>query len=249
EQVDRLIDDVASKTLDVLASFEISPGAMQPFSVILQKANEELSNLNISYEMLIIELRQAREKAEKLAAELHGANLRLHEMAFRDALTGLYNHRYFQEAMDKELSRAKRYQRDLALIIFDIDHFKKVNDAFGHPAGDLALAAIAGAAQQVVRDTDILARYGGDEFAVILPETDFAGAQLMAERLRDKIEGLEIEAGENTVKITISVGFTSYRNGARINEKGTVISMADKALYAAKHGGRNIIQAMRAAGT
>ncbi len=249
EEVDRLIDDVASQTLEMLSVFDISPGTMQPFSMIMQQANEELSNLNMSYELLVIELRQAREKAEKLAEELHNANVRLYEMAFRDALTGLYNHRFFQEAMDRELDRANRYKHDFSLVIFDIDHFKKVNDTYGHPVGDLVLAEIGRQAQQIVRNSDILARYGGEEFAVILPETDFIGVQTLAERLRSGIESLEITAEGKTIKATISAGFTSYRNGARVYDKGAIIDMADKALYIAKKCGRNRAHAMRFPGT
>ncbi|HTP64275.1 MAG TPA: GGDEF domain-containing protein [Geobacteraceae bacterium] len=248
EAVDRLIDDVAAKTLEILVSFDIPAGAMQPFSAILQQANEELSNLNTSYELLVIELRQAKQKAEKLAEELHCANVKLHELAFRDALTGLYNHRYFQEALDRELDRSKRYQRDLSLIIFDIDYFKKINDTYGHPAGDRVLAAISRRAESAVRSSDIIARYGGEEFAVILPETDFSGAGVFAERLRSEIERLEIEVEGKKIKATVSAGFTSYRPGARVPEKGAIIGMADKALYIAKQSGRNRVQPMRFAG-
>jgi diguanylate cyclase (GGDEF)-like protein len=248
-EVDKLIDDVANNALEVLASFDISPGAMQPFSTIMQQVNEELSNLNTSYELLVIELRQAKKKAEKLADELHSANMKLHELAFRDALTGLYNHRFFQEAMDKELERSKRHQRDLSLIIFDIDHFKKVNDTYGHPAGDRVLAAIGRAAGQIVRSADVIARYGGEEFAVILPETDFMATAALAERLRSGIESLDTEVDGIRIKATVSVGFTSFRPGVRIPDKGAIIGMADKALYIAKQSGRNKVQAMRFSGT
>ncbi len=248
EAADKLIDDVANKALEILAPFDVSPGTMQPFSTILQEANEELSNLNNSYELLVIELKQAKENAEKLANELHLANARLHELAFRDALTGLYNHRFFQEALDKELDRSKRYQHEFSLVMFDIDHFKKVNDTYGHPIGDRVLAAVSRSAEQTARSSDVVARYGGEEFAVILPETDFKGAQVLAERLRGGIEQLQIEVDGVTIKATISVGFTSYRPGARIPEKGAIIGMADKALYIAKQSGRNRVQAMRFAG-
>jgi diguanylate cyclase (GGDEF)-like protein len=249
EAVDKLIDEVAGKSLEILASFDIPPGSMQPFSLIMQEANEELSNLNTSYELLVIELRQAKEKAEKLANELHSANVTLHELAFRDALTGLYNHRFFQEAMDKELDRSKRYQRDFSLIIFDIDHFKKVNDTYGHPVGDRVLEAIARVAEQAVRGADIIARYGGEEFAIILPETDFISANAVAERLRGNIEHLDIVVDDTTIKATVSVGYTSYRHNIKVQEKGAIIKMADSALYIAKQSGRNKVHAMRLAGT
>ena len=249
EAVDKLIDDVASKSLEILSSFDVSPGTMQPFSTILQEANEELGKLNTSYELMVIELRQAKEKTEKLANELHSANIKLHELAFRDALTGLFNHRFFQEALDRELDRTMRYQRDLSLIIFDIDHFKKVNDTYGHPVGDRVLAAIGRSAEQTVRNSDVIARYGGEEFAIILPETDFMGAAALAERLRSGIELLDIEVEGTTIKVTVSVGFTSCRHNIRNPEKRTIIGMADKALYIAKQSGRNKVHAMRFAGT
>ena len=249
EAVGELIDEVASKSLEILASFDIPPGSMQPFSLILQEANEELSNLNTSYELLVIELKQAKEKAETLANELHSANEKLHELAFRDALTGLYNHRYFQESMDRELERSRRYQREFSLIIFDIDHFKKINDTYGHPTGDRVLIAISRGVEQSVRGSDIIARYGGEEFAVILPETDLTAANAVAERLRNDIERLDIFVDGMTIKATVSVGYTCYRNSARIQEKSAIIGMADRALYIAKQSGRNMTHAMKFTGT
>ncbi len=246
--VSDLIDAVASKSIEILTSFDVSPGAMRPYSQIMQEANEELSNLNSSYELLVIELREAKEKAELLANELQTANKKLHELAFRDGLTGLYNHRYFQEEMDREIERAKRYEREFSLIIFDIDHFKKVNDTYGHPVGDQVLKAISRVAEKSVRKSDIVARYGGEEFAVILPETDFVGAKVFAERIRRDIEKMTIDVDDTTIRITVSVGFTCYRHTSKIQEKSAIISMADKALYTAKLGGRNMFIAMRLPG-
>jgi diguanylate cyclase (GGDEF)-like protein len=247
--INELIDTVASKSIKILASFDVSSGTMRPFSQILQDANEELSNLNTSYELLVIELREAKEKAEMLASELQNANRKLHEMAFRDGLTELYNHRYFQEEMDKELERAKRYEREFSLIIFDIDHFKKINDTYGHPAGDQVLMAISRTAEQAVRKSDILARYGGEEFAVILPETNFMATKEVAERIRGDIERMSIAVNGKTIKLTVSVGYTCYRHVSNIRDKGTIISLADKALYTAKQCGRNTVFAMRLPGT
>jgi diguanylate cyclase (GGDEF)-like protein len=249
DAVEKLIDSVARKSIEILATFEIPAGGMQPFSMILQEANEELSKLNTSYEMLVIELRQAKEKAETLADELHNANVKLHELVFCDALTGLYNHRFFQEAMDRELDRSKRYKRELSLIIFDIDHFKKVNDSYGHLVGDRVLVALSRTTERAVREADIVARYGGEEFAVILPETDFNATRAVAERLRRDIEDLNIDVDGLTVKVTVSVGYTSYSHSAAIQDKRAVIGMADKALYIAKQSGRNLVYALRFAGT
>jgi diguanylate cyclase (GGDEF)-like protein len=249
DAVEKLIDAVARKSIEILATFEIPPGDMRPFSMILQEANEELSNLNTSYEMLVIELRQAKEKAETLADELHNANVKLHELVFCDALTGLYNHRFFQEAMDRELDRSKRYKRELSLILFDIDHFKKINDTYGHLVGDRVLVALSRTTEQSVREADIIARYGGEEFAVILPETDFNATRAVAERLRRDIENLHIDVDGVKVKVTVSVGYTSYSHSATIQDKRAVIGMADKALYIAKQSGRNMVHALRFSGT
>jgi len=249
EAAERLIDSVASKALDILGTFEIPAGGMQPFSAILQEANEELSKLNTSYEMLVIDLRQAKEKAEKLADELHNANVKLHELVFCDALTGLFNHRFFQEAMDREFDRSRRYKRELSLILFDIDHFKRINDSHGHLVGDRVLVAVSRATERSVREADIIARYGGEEFAVILPETDFSAARAVAERLRRDIESHDIDVDGITIKLTVSVGYTSYRPGAAIQDKRAVIGMADKALYIAKQSGRNMVHALRFPGT
>jgi len=249
EAVNELIDAVANKSIDILTSFDFTPGAMRPFSQILQDANEELSNLNTSYEMLVIELREAKEKAEMLASELQNANKRLQELAFRDGLTGLFNHRYFQEGMDRELELAQRYGREFSLIIFDIDHFKKINDTYGHPAGDQVLIAISKTAELAVRKPDIVARYGGEEFAVILPETGFRDAKEVADRIRGDIERKIINVDGVTIKITVSVGYTCYRHSAYVRDKSAIISMADGALYTAKQSGRNIVFAMRFPGT
>jgi diguanylate cyclase (GGDEF)-like protein len=248
DAVEKLIDAVARKSIEILSTFEIPPGDMRPFSMILQEANEELSNLNTSYEMLVIELRQAKEKAETLADELHNANVKLHELVFCDALTGLYNHRFFQEAMDRELDRSKRYKRDLSLIIFDIDHFKKVNDTYGHLVGDRVLVALSRTTENSVREADIIARYGGEEFAVILPETDFSSTRAVAERLRRDIENLIIEVDGGKVKVTVSVGYTSYSHSATVQDKRAVIGLADKALYIAKQSGRNMVYALKFSG-
>jgi diguanylate cyclase (GGDEF)-like protein len=249
DAVNELIDAVASKSIKILDSFDISPGSMRPFSQILQDVNEELCNLNTSYELLVVELKESKVKAEVLAAELQNANRKLHELAFRDGLTGLFNHRYFQEELDRELERSRRYEREFSLIMFDIDHFKKINDTYGHPVGDRVLSAISKTAEKAVRTSDVVARYGGEEFAVILPETDFLSAKTVADRIRGDIELMSIDADGLNIKLTVSVGYTCYRNSSKIQGKGAIVGMADKALYAAKQNGRNTVFAMRLAGT
>ena len=238
EDVDAAIDSVAQKSVEMLSFFEIEPGNMKPFSQILQEANDELGKLNLSYEQMTIELKQAKDKAEKLAQDLKSANEQLREMAFRDGLTGLYNHRYFQEIMDNEVGRARRYKKPFSLIMLDLDYFKKINDEYGHPTGDVVLKEVSNLINNTIRDCDLSVRYGGEEFAVVLPETESKGAAVVAERLRQAAEHIEIMDQDNNIRITISVGVTSY-DPAKNKNKSEIISEADNALYNSKRNGRN----------
>lgn len=242
--VDSLIESVSSKTLEILSSFEISPGSMMTYSEILQEANEELSNIYDSYELMVIELKQAKEKAERLVKELHDANEMHRELAFRDGLTSIYNHRFFQDAMDREFMRAKRYSRKLSLILLDVDDFKNINDVYGHTVGDLALINISKLLESTVRVTDVVARYGGEEFVVILPETDLENAAAVAENLRVGIENLTTVVDQQVVKLTVSLGVTSY-DAVKNKNKQSLISIADKALYIAKDSGKNRVYSIK----
>jgi len=143
EYTNQLIDAVAGKSVEILSYFEIDAGNMKPYSQLLIDANEELGKLNVSYEQLILELKRSKETTENLAIELQTTNEKLRELVTKDGLTGLFNHRYFQEAIDREISRTIRYDKPLTLILLDIDHFKNVNDTYGHPAGDAVLKVIS----------------------------------------------------------------------------------------------------------
>jgi diguanylate cyclase (GGDEF)-like protein len=243
-----LIDAVAHKSVEILSEFEIDAFSMRPFSQIMQEANDQLSSLNSSYEMLIIELKQANERAERLAGELKDANEALRKLAFRDSLTGLYNHRAFQDLLDQELTRSQRYKRRLALIMVDIDHFKKINDAYGHPRGDLVLQSVGSVLRSMARSSDSVARHGGEEFAIVLPETDLSGAIAMAERCRKAIEQTSIQTDNQIIRITASFGVTSYAPEMGSCGKAAIIDAADKALYNSKNSGRNKVNFVRIGG-
>ena len=238
-QVRELVDEVAMKSIKLMETFELNPGDIKPYSQMLQEANEELGRLNLSYEQLVMELKEAKENAENLANELHDANTRLKELVFRDGLTGLYNHRYFQEILARELARALRYQSSLSLIMFDIDYFKQVNDCFGHPTGDVVLMNISRVVEKAVRPSDVVARYGGEEFAVILPVTNQAGMRVFAERLRRSVEGIATRAEGDEIKVTISVGGACWTPDRPQVSREMLIDSADRALYTAKNNGRN----------
>jgi len=236
---DELMDAIAVQSSEVISFFDIDKLSIKPYSEILQEANEELSKLNLSNARLIAELKASKEDIEKLNKELRRANVKLKEMAVTDGLTGLFNHKYFYDALEIEIERVKRYKNPLSLILFDIDYFKQVNDEFGHQAGDQVLRLISKIAAKIKRDTDILSRYGGEEFAVILSATDMKGAVIFAERLRKFVENTEFPFGDQKIKITISLGVTSYTSSSKIRDKEKVISEADKALYSSKNNGRN----------
>jgi diguanylate cyclase (GGDEF)-like protein len=237
-QTSKLIDAVAEKSVELISQFNIDPRQLKPFSQILQEANEGLSRVNLSYEMLVVDLKEAKEKAERLAIEMKGVNERLREAAIRDGLTGLYNHRYFQEAIVNEITRATRHERPVGLVMIDIDHFKAVNDKYGHQIGDYLLRMIAGQIAKGSRASDTVARHGGEEFAIILPETDLKGAGIKGESCRRAIESMDFYAGSEVVHTTISVGVAVF-DPRRPISKDELIESADRALYRSKNEGRN----------
>jgi len=156
-------------------------------------------------------------------------------LSITDGLTGLYNHRHFQEQLEVEVKRAQRYDLNLSLIMIDLDHFKEFNDSYGHLEGDALLRKIAQILKSSLRETDFVARYGGEEFAVILPETDKEGASIAAERVRRTISKQTF--GEVGAIMTISLGVASYPDDACL--RAALIKKADEALYRAKREGRN----------
>lgn len=164
----------------------------------------------------------------------------LQELAITDELTGLHNRRAFHEALDRELRRSKRYQKPLSLIMLDIDGFKGINDTFGHQVGDDVLRSLAVHLQGAIRETDLLARYGGDEFAVILPETKAGEAVISAERLKNTIKNYSFKAGETHHSVTLSIGIADVTNGST-DSRNELINRADSVLYTSKgHGGNSI---------
>jgi len=237
--VSRLIDVVAESYTEMISLYDFPAERLMPYSEMLEEANQELEKLNLTYQQVVLELKYAKKRAEILAKDLSKANTQLRELVYRDSLTGLYNYRFFREMLLKEMHRAKRYDKLLSLILFDIDHFKDINDSYGHTTGDLTLQSLSKKALQVIRDTDILARYGGEEFAVILPETGLKGAAVFAERLRRAVEDMELFIGGNSIHVTISLGLTTCSAGSLNKRPEAIIEAADKALYTAKKNGRN----------
>ncbi len=242
ERVDRLIDVIGERSREILDLFAIDPGDIKPFSLIIQEANEELSELNVSYEQVVFELKQARKNAEQLALELQQANTALRELAYRDSLTGLYNFRYFQQIFEIEWKRAGRYKHPLSLLMVDIDYFKKVNDTYGHIAGDEILKSVSSVLVRLVRNCDIVARYGGEEFAVVLPEIGGLGAKVLAQRLRRGVEQAVTACNEHSVSVTVSIGMASTDLTEKAISRVALLECSDQALYRAKQNGRNRVE-------
>jgi diguanylate cyclase (GGDEF)-like protein len=177
--------------------------------------------------------------ANQVAISMQNARMYqlVEEQATTDGLTGLVNHRTFQERFQAMLGRAERHKFPVSLILTDIDHFKKVNDNYGHPTGDDVLRRVAAILGASARKIDIGARYGGEEFAIVLEATDRVGARNLAERIRVEIEQQTFQSSKGPFKATLSLGVASYPDDG--TAKADLIAHADQALYAAKHGGRN----------
>jgi diguanylate cyclase (GGDEF)-like protein len=192
--------------------------------------------------------REEEELLEYLAGQavVSIENASLHEtverQAVTDELTGLANVRAFLSILDSELERSRRFETPLGLLMVDLDDFKRVNDTHGHQQGDEVLAHVAGVLRDVSRELDTAARYGGEELAVVLPQTDAPGAALLAERMREAVEALRVPrvGGKGTVGVTASFGVAAApENGV---ERAELIAAADAALYAAKAGGKNRVE-------
>jgi diguanylate cyclase (GGDEF)-like protein len=173
-------------------------------------------------------------------------NADLHEtvqrQALTDELTGLSNLRHFDDQLTGEIERSRRFNQPVGLVMLDIDDFKIVNDTYGHQQGDIVLSKVARVLRELSRDIDEAARYGGEEMAVILPQTDLDGAELAAERMRQAIEQLSIERidGDDPLHVTASFGVASLPENAK--DKEALIAEADAALYRAKRGGKNAVR-------
>jgi diguanylate cyclase (GGDEF)-like protein len=182
-------------------------------------------------------------KIKKLQDDLKRSNELLLELSNTDPLTGIFNRRYFMEAVEKEFLRARRKRAPIILALIDIDHFKRVNDRFGHPQGDQVLVSLASVIQGELRRYDIIARYGGEEFIVLLPETAPDEGIAVVERLRIAVENMTFPAPLEQLRVTVSLGVSVYPE-ERIASVYDLIHEADIALYRAKAAGRNRVKTM-----
>lgn len=168
----------------------------------------------------------------------------LEQQSYIDALTGLWNRGYLDRRIESEMNVSRRYERTLSVVLGDIDHFKRLNDTYGHLFGDVALQEVAQVMREYSRRSDVLTRYGGEEFAVLLPDTPFKAAVIAGERLRQAIESLSLEASGERVTLTMSFGLACTEQLSRDLTPEGIIGCADQALYAAKDNGRNCLYVM-----
>jgi diguanylate cyclase (GGDEF)-like protein/PAS domain S-box-containing protein len=188
----------------------------------------------VVYDRDITDRKKAEEERQKLIRELE-------YLSRVDMLTGLMNRRALMEFLEQEAERAKRYKGELSLILCDVDYFKEINDTYGHSVGDRVLGLLGGLLREMVRKADMAGRYGGDEFLLVMPETDIGGARDFAERLRRQVEKASLQrASGEVIRFSLSFGIAGFQRGT--DNTDTVISRADDALYKAKKEGKNRVE-------
>ncbi|HVO32229.1 MAG TPA: GGDEF domain-containing protein [bacterium] len=169
---------------------------------------------------------------------------KLFDSAVKDGLTGIYNKKYFVDRLETDFPHAKRHRANLTLMIFDIDHFKKINDTHGHPAGDHCLRELAGLIKKTLRNEDVFARFGGEEFVILTRDVDDTGALVLAERIRRLVEGNKFVFEGKTIPVTISVGISTMTatSNPPFTDAADMVNRADQYLYKAKRSGRNRVE-------
>ena len=179
-------------------------------------------------------------KIKSLQDELKIKNARLSELSVTDGLTNVYNRRYLRDKLELEFLRSRRYNHKMAYVMFDLDYFKRVNDQYGHMAGDYILVEVAAILKRNSRKPDLVARYGGEEFAMLLPNTELEGALTVAERAREQIEQTRFNFESNAIRLTVSGGLVLFPN-PEVQSIDQLVRKADEALFLAKERGRNQI--------
>ncbi|HET6348833.1 MAG TPA: diguanylate cyclase [Candidatus Krumholzibacteria bacterium] len=217
-----------------LVGVKIPRGADDEIGLMIETFNEMAMKITLSQ----AELQYKNKMLNSQNDRLQEMNERLEKLSVTDGLTGLFNHRHFWNLMNTEMTRVNLSNGNLALVLIDLDDFKRVNDKFGHSVGDVLLKTIADVLSDAVRDTDIVARYGGEEFAVMLPDTDDAGVQNVAEKLRAAVETIRFNVPDTdiTLKVTVSIGVSVFRGNRR-----EFFNAADRALYQSKAAGKNCV--------
>ncbi len=230
--------DVALNMISYLGFPLVWPDG-RPFGTICVLDRKE-NGYSVLYEGLIEKFKTLIERH----LEIIDKSLMLKRLSELDPLTNIYNRRTFFSKADEELERAVRYNRSLSLMLFDIDHFKAINDQLGHQAGDEVLSQLATSVAGLVRSSDIVGRYGGEEFIVLFVETDLRSATMAAERIRNEVAGLVLTHRDQRIRLSVSIGICEWDG---LQDMAALVSCADRALYQAKNKGRNCVCCAEAA--
>jgi len=228
EKAEPLLTSIHKNTVEMKRLFDLPTGELENSDAILARANEALLNLSMQQHQQTVELEQQ--------------NKQLLEQAFRDSLTGAANRRCFNEFINEQFSLVKNANNPLSILFMDVDHFKKFNDTYGHPTGDRVLVEVAGALMNAVEDPALVCRYGGEEFAIIMPGLDRVTAARKAEEVRGIIESTPVESDEGKIlNVTASIGVATH-DGSFFSSADQFIKAADQGVYAAKNSGRNAVR-------
>jgi two-component system cell cycle response regulator len=243
EQIEDILGRVHLVVKEAGTYFNLRMKPTNSVQEILQEANIRLSLINLDYDQMNKQLILAKMHLENMTSELENKNKILGNLANIDGLTGIYNHRFFQNALDKEISRSIRHETQLSILLIDIDHFKKFNDTYGHQIGDFILTKFSNTLKENIRKYDTLARYGGEEFVIILPETGPEDAIVTAKKLREIIASTTFKDTNEEYHVTASFGHACSTPALVDNfSKNELINHADLALYQAKENGRNRVE-------
>jgi diguanylate cyclase (GGDEF)-like protein len=227
-EVDALLADIGKRTKEVASLFEINVGSTQEYEAILKKANEALIEITL--------------QSQRQATTLQQINIQLKEQATTDALTGLANRARFDQFLAEQFALSQKMGRPLSLVLIDIDKFKSINDKYGHPAGDQVIRVIGKLLKTAARQQDVAARYGGEEMALLMPDTNRSAAATVAETVRRAIMARPIQHEKLNIPVTASFGVVTFEKGVPFTQPAQVLKAADLGLYNAKHSGRNCVK-------
>jgi diguanylate cyclase len=245
--VDDLLDRLPREVEEIAIGFDRPVGGQAELDALAEAASSALVELNLEYEQLVRHMQAVLEEKDELLRQKDALEKELRELtkslrhdASTDPLTGLPNRRSFDAKCERMLAEAERTARPHSLLVLDLDFCKRVNDAYGHASGDAVLARLARLLQAELRPEDAPARFGGEEFVVLLPGTTAVQALAVAERIRKRVESTRVLAGEHRIAMTVSIGVATFRRG-RTDESQALFERADAAPYEAKRRGRNCV--------
>lgn len=234
-----ILDRIPTLLGEAAAAFDRAIPAQEKLDALVLDANRRLVEMNNNYERVLVQLEQLIHEKDQLASQLRRANEELATVAATDSLTSLPNRRAFEQALRRDLARAERSKEPLAVVMIDVDFFKKVNDTYGHATGDVVLRSVAEILRSTLRTGDIAARLGGEEFVALLPNANAEGGKIVAERLRTKLAATAMTGPQGPFNVTASFGVAFVQGAACRGADASLLEKADAALYEAKRSGRN----------